>query len=225
MLLLYSTLLSKLLSMSSIMLRRILGNWSAAKILHGHSASTKTLLLSNSFPFAMVDGAEWSPIRRIARVGGGIPHGKERDKAHGGRFKRETWIESVECMKGEGRWDAVRHDFVRVRKGPLSVGEYEKIHQDPPCASLRRHGWGSAVKGTHPSKEWTIPLLFLKGTVSGPTEARMSAKSVWGLAFLASRENRFQKRRRQPPNSAGNFPATCVELKIRLAVLQDMFLL
>lgn len=68
MLLLYGTLLSKLLSMSSIMLRRILGNWSAAKILHGHSASTKTLLLSNSFPLAMVDGAEWSPIRRIARL-------------------------------------------------------------------------------------------------------------------------------------------------------------
>jgi hypothetical protein len=29
----------------------------------------------------------------------------------------------------ERRWDVVRDDFVRVRKGPLSVGEYEKIHK------------------------------------------------------------------------------------------------
>jgi hypothetical protein len=82
-------------------------------------------------------------------------------------------------MKGDGRWDVVRDDFVRVRKGPLSVGEYEKIHKDPPWAFLRRHGWGSAVKGARSFKELMIPLLFLKGTVSGPTEARMSGKSVW----------------------------------------------
>jgi len=51
-------------------------------------------------------------LQKVAtsKISGGILHRKKRDRARGCRFKRETWVESVECMKGYGRWDAVRDE-------------------------------------------------------------------------------------------------------------------
>lgn len=51
-------------------------------------------------------------------------------------------------MKGDGIWNMGRDDFVKVRKAPLSLGEYKEVRSDPPYMSWRHHGWNSAVKGT-----------------------------------------------------------------------------